>query len=399
LDGVVACPGGPVTRAAANDKERIPMLTITKPTLVLDERRVRRNIAAMAAKARRLGLRFRPHFKTHQSRAVGRMFRDEGVEAITVSSADMAAYFAADGWRDILIAFPLNILEAAAIGRLASRCRLGLLVETPESLPALARRVTAPLDIWIKINIGANRAGADWDDRALIEGLCRETLRHPAFKLRGLLTHNGRTYQARTLGALTRLHADAMRKMVRTRDGLAAAGFPGLEISVGDTPACARLDGFGGADEIRPGNFVLFDVTQLELGSCRESEIAAAVACPVVSTHPARNEAVIFGGAVQLSMADVLSRRDGRIYGRICRPRGSGWGPILPGTAITALSQEHGLVRTTAAEMRRIKAGDILYVLPVHSCLTVNLWDRYIGLDGRPVPTVRACPMQTFHNN
>lgn len=367
------------------------MLTLTKPALVLDEDRARKNIEAMAAKARRLGLRFRPHFKTHQSVLVGRLFRAVGVEAITVSSVDMAAYFAADGWRDILIAFPLNILEAAEIARLAARVRLGLLVEAPESLAALSRRVEAPVDLWIKIDVGANRAGAEWNDRALLARIAREASRHPAQRLRGLLTHNGRTYGARTAAALARLHADAMRKMVRARDGLAAAGFPELEISVGDTPACVRRTDFDGADEIRPGNFVLFDVLQLELGTCRETEIAAAVACPVVSTHPARGEAVIYGGAIHLSKEDVLSRRDGRIYGRVCRPRGTGWGPVLTGTSVRAISQEHGVVRTSAAQIKTIKAGDILYVLPVHSCLTVNLWDRYIRLDGTAIPTIRSC--------
>ena len=365
------------------------MLAITKPTLVLDEDRVRRNIARMAARAARFGVRFRPHFKTHQSRHVGRIFREFGVDAITVSSVDMAAYFAADGWRDILIAFPVNILEVREIARLASQCRLGVLVESGQGLPTLARGVPSDLDVWIKIDIGANRAGADWNDVGLLRAICREAARHPGLRLRGLLTHNGRTYGARMPTALARVHADAMSKMRRARQALAASGFPGLEISVGDTPSCSRLDDFAGADEIRPGNFVLHDVTQLELGTCTEKDIAAAVACPVVSTHPARNEAVIYGGAIHLSKDDFVTRRHGRIYGRVCRPSQRGWGRILAGTAVSALSQEHGIVETTAAELRRIKAGDILFILPAHSCLTVNLWDRYIRLDGQQVPTIR----------
>jgi len=44
---------------------------IVKPTLVLDEACARRNIARMAEKARRQGIRFRPHFKTHQSAGIG----------------------------------------------------------------------------------------------------------------------------------------------------------------------------------------------------------------------------------------------------------------------------------------------------------------------------------------
>jgi D-serine deaminase-like pyridoxal phosphate-dependent protein len=364
-------------------------MTLAKPTLVLDEGRVRRNLARWAARAARFGVRFRPHFKTHQSRHIGRIFRAFGVEAITVSSVDMASYFAADGWRDILIAFPFNILEADEIGRLAARCRLGLLVESADGLPAIARAVPAPVDVWIKINVGANRAGAEWNDRALLDAIALESARHPNLRLRGLLTHNGRTYAARTLDELARVHADAMRKMVKARSALVDSGFPGLEISVGDTPSCSRLDDFAAADEIRPGNFVLFDVTQAELGACAEEDIAAAVACPVVSTHPARNEAVLFGGAIHLSKDDFLSRRDGRIYGRVCRPAGDGWGPILPDTAVTALSQEHGIIKTTSAEMTRIKAGDILFILPVHACLTVNLWDHFVGSDGRRISTIR----------
>jgi D-serine deaminase-like pyridoxal phosphate-dependent protein len=365
-------------------------MKFAKPTLVLDESRVRRNIDRMAARARRFGLRFRPHFKTHQSWHVGRIFREAGVTAITVSSVDMASYFAADGWTDILIAFPFNVLEAGELARLSEGRTLGVLVESPEGLAAIARSAAAPVDVWIKVNVGLNRAGADWNDGQLLTRICRETSSHPRLRLRGLLTHNGRTYAARTLAALARCHADAMRKMRRSREILAASGFGGLEISVGDTPSCSRLDDFEGADEIRPGNFVLNDVTQLELGSCGEKDIAAAVACPVVAVHSSRNEAIIYGGAIHLSKDDVWTRDAGRIYGRVCRPRGSGWGPVLPGTSVQSLSQEHGIIRTTASEIKRIKAGAILFVLPAHSCLTVDLFPEYVRLDGQRLPTIRG---------
>jgi len=367
------------------------MPTYIKPALVLDAGRARRNIGRMAAKARRLGLRFRPHFKTHQSRAVGRVFRASGVEAITVSSVDMAEYFAADGWRDILVAFPLNILEIDGLRRLARRVKLGVLVEAGEGLAALAAGVGRPVDVWIKIDIGANRAGLDWNDRAGQARVCAEAVRLPRLRLRGLLTHNGRTYAARTPEALAASHADSLDKMRRARRALEAAGFAGLEISVGDTPSCSRLEDFDGVDEVRPGNFVLYDVTQLELGSCAERDGAAAVACPVVAVHGRRREIVVYGGAIHLSKEDFVSARDGRIYGRVCRPRGAGWGPVLPGTSVRALSQEHGVVATTEDVIRRTRPGDILFVLPVHSCLTVDLWRQYVDLEGNKIPTIRAC--------
>lgn len=84
-----------------------------KPTLLVNPQIARRNIAFMAEKAYRQGVRFRPHFKTHQSAVVGEWFREQGVQAITVSSVDMARYFADHGWQDILIAFPVNLHQMA----------------------------------------------------------------------------------------------------------------------------------------------------------------------------------------------------------------------------------------------------------------------------------------------
>ncbi|MEJ0055890.1 MAG: hypothetical protein WDN75_09720 [Bacteroidota bacterium] len=74
----------------------------------------------MAEKARKLKVSFRPHFKTHQSHEVGRWFRAEGVNSCTVSSVKMASYFAEDGWKDITVAFPLNVLEIKEVNRLGS---------------------------------------------------------------------------------------------------------------------------------------------------------------------------------------------------------------------------------------------------------------------------------------
>src|SRR5512140_3613959 len=115
-----------------------PFEDIVKPTLLVDESRVRGNIARMAEKARRQGVRFRPHFKTHQSVEIGEWFREEGVHQITVSSLDMAEYFAAAGWDDITLAFPVNLRQLPGLSSLAWRVRLGLLIESPESAAALA---------------------------------------------------------------------------------------------------------------------------------------------------------------------------------------------------------------------------------------------------------------------
>ncbi|MBO8152692.1 MAG: hypothetical protein H0Z30_09405 [Candidatus Marinimicrobia bacterium] len=73
-------------------------MQIIEPTLLLDEKKCQENINFMVQKAKRSNVIFRPHFKTHQSIEVGRWFRAQGVDKITVSSLRMAKYLADSGW-------------------------------------------------------------------------------------------------------------------------------------------------------------------------------------------------------------------------------------------------------------------------------------------------------------
>jgi D-serine deaminase-like pyridoxal phosphate-dependent protein len=108
-------------------------MNIIKPTLIVDEAQVKINIQKMVLKSNNHNIALRPHFKTHQSRIIGKWFRDQGVSKITVSSVDMAKYFADDGWQDITIAIPVNILQISEINELASLISLGVLIESTAS--------------------------------------------------------------------------------------------------------------------------------------------------------------------------------------------------------------------------------------------------------------------------
>src|SRR5690606_24495318 len=122
--------------------------------------------------------------------------------------------------------------------------------------------------------------------------------------------------------------------------------FPGLMTSVGDTPYCSMGEDFSGADEIRPGNFVYYDLMQLRLGSCRFGQIAAAVICPVVSVYPSRNQALIYGGAVHLSKESLMQPDGSKIFGLAVPITGDRWSFPEGEDYMVSLSQEHGLMRT-----------------------------------------------------
>lgn len=360
------------------------------PTLILDETKAKKNLKKMAAKAAAQNIRFRPHFKTHQSAQVGECFRAEGVASITVSSLSMAQYFAEHGWQDILVAFPVNLREMETINDLAARISLSLLVESVEIASQLEKNLNAPVNVWIKIDTGYHRTGIDVKDADRVRSLARNINDSEKLHLRGLLTHAGHTYHAHSTEEIIAAYAESSQTLQDLRLELEQGGFAGLELSVGDTPGCWLSSDLGQVDEIRPGNFIFFDAMMFELGVCSVEEIALAVACPVVAIHPQRNEVVIYGGAVHLSKDSIVKNRE-TIYGYVAFPTENGWEFTSSENYISALSQEHGIVRLTKTDLKRVKVGDLIYVLPAHSCLAVDALGEYLTLQGERITTMLSC--------
>lgn len=354
---------------------------IIKPTLVLDENKVRENIHFMAEKARRSNVIFRPHFKTHQSREIGRWFRDEDVRQITVSSVDMAEYFIKDGWDNITIAFPLNFRQLPQINELAQMINLGILVENIEAIHALGSLDT-PLNIWIKIDTGLHRTGIEWNSPRKLKEILDTSEKYPKLNINGLVTHAGHTYSAKTAEEAVQIHNQSIKYMNDLRQFI---NKPHLLISVGDTPGCSQIPEFSAIDEIRPGNFIFFDAEQLEIGSCKPEQISVALFCPIVASHPERNEVVIYGGAVHLSK-EMYIHSDQPCYGLVASlDSNKGWGELLQGCTVTRLSQEHGVLSIPKTMMDLFHPGDLIPIIPVHSCLTAHLMRRYLCLDGHMI--------------
>lgn len=366
----------------------LPGLIISKPTLLLNKQKALKNIERMTQKAQRSSVRFRPHFKTHQSAQIAEWFREFGIDAITVSSVEMAMYFAQHGWKDITIAFPVNILEIENINRLASSINLVLLVESKETVTFLAENLQAEADVWIKIDIGYHRTGISWDYFDEVIALVRQIQKSGKMVFKGLLTHSGHTYQAKSATEVTTIYNETVLRLNGLKKYLIEQGFKDTQISIGDTPSCSVVNDFSGVDEIRPGNFVFYDVTQLNISSCEEQDIAVAVACPVVAKHQERNEIVIYGGAVHLSKEFFLDKNGKKIFGYVTLFDGNGWSSMIKNTYLSAVSQEHGIIKTENDFFERIKIGDILLALPVHSCLTVNLLKQYVTLEGEIIKTM-----------
>ena len=351
-------------------------LSIFKPTLVINEAICKNNIKQMAEKAREHHLIFRPHFKTHFSAEIGEWFRDQGVSCITVSSVQMAEYFASHGWEDIAIAFPANIAETKKINELASKIRLSILVESVQTIAYLDKNLRSETDVYVKIDTGYHRTGIGSTAINEIQNVVEKVRLSSHLRFKGFLTHAGNTYHAKSVAEILEISRHSIRQMVNLKN-IFQKSYPRLMISTGDTPSCSLETDFSGTDEIRPGNFVFYDFMQYRLHSCSLEQIAIMMACPVVAKHPERNELVVYGGAVHFSKEFILNEDSTRNYGQMVDFDGKNWPSSLEDAYLSDISQEHGIVKCSDAVFQKYEPGDIVGFFPIHSCLTANLMGLY----------------------
>lgn len=358
-------------------------LNISRPTLLLDQEKMEQNIEKMLRIAQEGDVRLVPHFKTHQSREIGEYFNQKGIEAITVSSVQMAEYFASHGWKDITIAFPFNRLETQAINNLSTRgVNLKLLITDRGTVDYLAHHLTGNADVLIEIDTGYGRSGVLDTAIEEIRDIASAVESESKLNLYGLYCHLGNTYQAENTSEIKKLWSHTIATLNEIREKLSMTS-PELKIRMGDTPGCSLVTDFEGVDEIGPGNFVFYDLVMNYLDVCTEDEIAVAVACPVVAKHEDCLELVIHGGAVHFSKDHLFDEHEQKFFGEIVILEEGGWSSIIEGARLRSVSQEHGILKVSQELFGTLEIGDVIGVLPIHSCLTANLLGSYTTMTGQ----------------
>lgn len=351
------------------------MMKISRPEAFVIEKNCRRNINQMAIKAAELGARFRPHFKTHQSIPVGRWFRDAGVSGITVSTPEMASYFMDDGWDDITLGFPFYAEQIESIQHLAKTCRFRLFIQHAEDVRLIAERIRYPISVMIEIDAGYNRSGIPLDELAEIQSIVDESKHHAHIDFHGFYIHDGGTYNVQGAGAVESVFdrtAEAFNELQNR--------YPEAALCAGDTPSSSLLnDHLNAADELSPGNLVFYDLMQFQIGSCSFNDIGLLVKAPVAQKKYRNDTCIIHGGAVHFSK-DRLEAAEGITFGQPVTIDDQGHIEKIEGTSLTALSQEHGTVQglSRLQEAYGTDSLDSIWICPVHSCLTANLFKEYI---------------------
>lgn len=353
------------------------------PVLILDRSRLLANIARMQARAKQLGVSLRPHLKTAKSAMVAELAVGKS-GPITVSTLAEAEYFAKAGFRDILYAVPMAPQKLDQVGALIrSGVDLKIITDHPavaQAAAAAGQRLGVTFGVMIKIDCGLGRAGIAPDSDLLLP--LAKALSQPGTELAGVLTHAGHSYGAKDAAEIERIAEEERAAVVQAADRLRATGFACPTVSVGSTPTALFAKDLTGVTEMRPGNFVFFDLFQAGLGTCGLQDIAVSVLATVVSHHPGRNHVLIDAGGLALSKDTGANRNvPGTGYGRVCRPGGA---LPLDGLNVHDVHQEHGLLGgpdVPPVDFAAHPPGSRLRVLPNHSCMTGAMYDRYYVID------------------
>lgn len=359
--------------------------TLSTPSLLLDHRRAKANATRIGERVRALGARLRPHVKTHKSIEVARLQVAGGFRGITVSTLAEARAFAAHGFDDILYAVPIERGKFEAAGAIAREgVRLGVITDDPSvpgPLAEAARHAGVTLDVHVKVDCGYHRAGVDPASPLLLE-LAQRIGERTSLRFGGILTHAGHAYHAHDLAAVRAIAAEERDRMRAAAARLEAAGIAVPVVSVGSTPTVTHVDHLEGIHEVRAGNYVFHDVTQVALGTCRMEDCVLSVLAAVVQRDAARGRVIVDAGAIALSKDRGPVEIDPEAgYGRVLSLEGEDLGLRVAG-----VSQEHGSIPVREpALLERLAVGSRVRILVNHSCLTAAQHAMYVVHEGNIV--------------
>jgi D-serine deaminase-like pyridoxal phosphate-dependent protein len=348
-----------------------PLEDLDTPSILVDLDVLEANIRRMGELAQRAGVRLRPHAKSHKVPEIGRMQLRAGARGLCLAKASEAEVFAAAGFDDLFVAYPVVGAEKARrLLALSESVRLSVGVDSEEgarSLGDVFKGAGRKLAVHLKVDVGFHRVGVLPGDALR---LAQRVAELPGLELQGVFTHPGHAYAAETEADVARIGRDEGETLVSVARELRTAGFDVKEVSVGSTPTARSALSVGGVTECRPGNYVYHDLSQVSLGTCGFEDCALTVLATVVSV-PGPGRAVVDAGSKTLS-SDPL------------RPRPGGFGLVLDHQSrISRLSEEHGVVEVAVGEGFHV--GERVRILPNHSCVVSNLHDRIYGVRGERV--------------
>jgi D-serine deaminase-like pyridoxal phosphate-dependent protein len=325
------------------------------PVVTIDLDVMEANIRRLQAYCDAHGIANRPHIKTHKIPALAKQQLRGGAAGITCQKLGEVAIMLDAGITDILVTY--NILGEAKLHRLremAARpgARLMAACDNADVARALSGAFAGapqPLAVVVECDTGTGRTGTQTPAETV--ELAQVIAGLPGLRFEGLMTYpitpeTGKFFEA----TLARLERVGLRARV---------------VSTGGTPAYPHAHEVPGVTEHRAGTYIFNDRATVAAGAATWDDCAMRIRTTVVS-RPTADRAIIDAGSKTLS-SDLMGQ--------------TGHGHIVeyPNAVIRRLNEEHGIVDLTDCPARPA-VGEIVSVIPNHTCVVTNLHDALVGV-------------------
>ena len=350
-----------------------PLASVDTPALVLDLDAFERNLRRMAAAVAGTKVRLRPHAKSHKCPEIARRQMALGAAGICCQKVSEAAVFVDAGIPDVLVTN--QVVGAAKIGHLmelSRRARMGVLVDHPRQVQALAAAARAQdvgLDVYVEVNVGANRCGVAPGEP--VARLARAIADSAPLRFAGLQCYHGPAQHMRTPQARADAIAGACEAVRSSVRAVEAAGLQVERVTGAGTGSFMHELGSGVFNELQAGSYVFMDrdYGDNQLGAGDIAFEHALFLRATVMSRPTAERAVVDAGlkasSVDCGMPTVWQRPDLR-YAKA--------------------ADEHGVIATPSEAA--LALGDTVLLVPGHCDPTVNLYDELICYRGDTVEAV-----------
>ncbi len=367
-----------------------PANDIDTPALVIDLDAMKRNLARMAEFAKKHGIRWRPHAKTHKSTTLAKMQIRAGAVGVCVQKTAEAEVMMAGGVYNVYISneviAPGKLVRVAALAQTAAAHggQLAIAVDSTEGVIRLAQamnearvnssragndvaNVATVIDVFVEIDVGQGRCGVEPGAAAVT--LVLELRKHPALRFAGLQAYHGKAQHLRSAQDRREAIVKAADAVRLTRQLIEAQGVA-VGLVTGAGTGCLVLEAASGVyGELQAGSFLFMDADYAlnERDPAQpQFEHALFVKTQVISTHS--DHAVCDAGHKSHAIDSGMPRVHA----------------LSPDSALDYFNggDEHGILRPAAGCSRLPGLGRMLWLIPGHCDPTVNLHDVMIGVSG-----------------
>ncbi len=234
---------------------------LNTPVLVLDRDALERNIATMAAFARKHDVVLRPHAKTHKSVDIARLQLAAGAAGLCCAKLGEAETLAEGGVTSILITSPVVMPQAMArlIALHARMDDLRVVADHADNVDALAVAASSekPLSVIVDIDPGIRRTGVGSPEAAL--ALAQRIAAAPSLKFLGVQFYCGAQQHIESYADRKSAIEERTAYFQGIVEKLKEAGLTPLMITGGGTGTHHIDAGLGVFNEWQVGSYVFMD--------------------------------------------------------------------------------------------------------------------------------------------